>query len=943
VGSFESISTMASPVPSPLARTSIRNEAAARLEQIERLKTRPGACLIDPRSSKFLRRWDILVATCLIFTALVTPFEVAFLEAPTRPDGSLFLINRCIDAIFTGDMVLQFFTMLPNDAPFQVKQQTISKLTRSDQRRRRSDLDSMVTSHAQIAKKYLLGWFFIDLLSVGSLVFDVIPVLEAMNAAAAAAATIGGAERQPGFLNRFKLLKVLRVLRLIKLVRLVKSSAIVKRWQASISLDFSTQTIIHCLVMYLLAGHWFACILMLSASFADSPLQSWMGSKGYCVRASDFDADPLPLGHAWELQPPGLGSLRLAALNDVYCVSTWEKWVATYYWMIMLISGASGGDTNRGDMYWGEQLVFTCLTILSAFLWSQIIASFCDVFSNLNPEHAAFRQRMDRLNKYCRESRLDSATRRRLREYLYRSKHVQEQDSTRELVDLMSPKLQGELSLQVNGPWLINVRFLQQVEAACCVEIAMALMARVFVPTELIPPTSMYQLTHGTVVYYGRVYIGGQHWGTDCILERTDLRLQAARALAHAEVKCIDREALLGIIYSCHTTVQYVQVASSSRRRPTKTVVNQVSTYLYPNAARKAKWEAVRVGMVRLMMLESRSDKIAETRRGSTSSWDFRLLTLGMDTGTTEELQAETEARAAEASRLKRAESRKGSLLRRMATGRLSQGHKDSSSPTVSTASTACAAAMVSSSTASSPPDPKSERGMSQQPSDLLLPIPPSPPPRSSSSVTQPGPPVGPSVGGGSASHAHAPPKPGWGRARDAWVDEMRRQLALAVAGEDFATAATIKAALVDAEGTHEPTTKTAGLAPYSLLASSASAALPPLERARSFPSGGTGMRVESPAERQPRVVDTGAGQTLVYASSRATAQVYAHNACPSPSQSHSSRRRRHRGAGSSEAELSASSLNPAVTPAGTAAEDEITPGMQHTLSFVLRDPPSAG
>ena len=35
--------------------------------------------VIDPRSSKWLPKWDGIAACALIFTALVTPFEVAFL------------------------------------------------------------------------------------------------------------------------------------------------------------------------------------------------------------------------------------------------------------------------------------------------------------------------------------------------------------------------------------------------------------------------------------------------------------------------------------------------------------------------------------------------------------------------------------------------------------------------------------------------------------------------------------------------------------------------------------------------------------------------------------------------------------------------------------------------------------------------------------------------
>ena len=47
--------------------------------------------------SPFLHKWDVLTMLCLIFTALVTPVEVAFLK--TQID-TLFFINRVIDLIF---------------------------------------------------------------------------------------------------------------------------------------------------------------------------------------------------------------------------------------------------------------------------------------------------------------------------------------------------------------------------------------------------------------------------------------------------------------------------------------------------------------------------------------------------------------------------------------------------------------------------------------------------------------------------------------------------------------------------------------------------------------------------------------------------------------------------------------------------------------------------
>ena len=51
-----------------------------------------------------------------------------------------------------------------------------------------------------------------------------------------------------------------------------------------------------------------------------------------------------------------------------------------------MVSGTAGGDTNQWDMRSYEQLSFTLINVLSCLLMSRIIASFCDVLSNLNPE-----------------------------------------------------------------------------------------------------------------------------------------------------------------------------------------------------------------------------------------------------------------------------------------------------------------------------------------------------------------------------------------------------------------------------------------------------------------------------------------------------------------------------------------------------------------------------
>ena len=63
--------------------------------------------LIDPRTSKFITRWDGITAVALIFTAICTPYEVAFIPASKYPWDGWFIINRIIDIIFITDFGIQ--------------------------------------------------------------------------------------------------------------------------------------------------------------------------------------------------------------------------------------------------------------------------------------------------------------------------------------------------------------------------------------------------------------------------------------------------------------------------------------------------------------------------------------------------------------------------------------------------------------------------------------------------------------------------------------------------------------------------------------------------------------------------------------------------------------------------------------------------------------------
>ena len=75
-------------------------DAAKIAEEDEKLKNKP-CYIIDPAATG-MNVWDGVTALALVFTAMVTPFEVGFLSSAETPLDALFLINRLLDGPAEG-------------------------------------------------------------------------------------------------------------------------------------------------------------------------------------------------------------------------------------------------------------------------------------------------------------------------------------------------------------------------------------------------------------------------------------------------------------------------------------------------------------------------------------------------------------------------------------------------------------------------------------------------------------------------------------------------------------------------------------------------------------------------------------------------------------------------------------------------------------------------
>ena len=177
--------------------------------------------VLDPRTVLWVSYWDLVTTACLLFTATVTPYEVAFLQPPSpeRKWGeTLFLMNRAIDVVFILDMILQF----------RIAYRTVG-----------SDVHWEFRPN-MIALNYVCSkWFWLDLFAVLTLLFDV----------------VGNEDTKD-----LTVLRAIRALRLAKLIRLLRGSRIFKAWEMRLSINYAYLELFTVTVLIIAITHWWACV-----------------------------------------------------------------------------------------------------------------------------------------------------------------------------------------------------------------------------------------------------------------------------------------------------------------------------------------------------------------------------------------------------------------------------------------------------------------------------------------------------------------------------------------------------------------------------------------------------------------------------------------------------------------------------------------------------------
>eukprot|EP00935_MAST-01C_sp_MAST-1C-sp1_P001283 g1283.t1 len=383
--------------------------------------------IINP-DTKYMRRWDIWIMLCLIFTAFVTPYEVAFME--TKLDF-LFCVNRFVDLTFLCDMLVQF--MLPFQTILHISEHTAPR-------------HFWVVSHKKIAKRYLKQWFLIDLISL--IQYDLIGM-----------AAVGGG------VDDLAMLRIMRCARLIKLVRIIRASKLMQKLKVKKGVKSSTIKLFFSLVVVCITVHWLACIIGLTTRIEG-------GEKGWLPRYyKKVNGKEKPWPATEQEQSEEANALYL------FCM----------YYAISTLTGMGIDVSSETTL----ETFVTCVGMaVGASVYAFIVGAISSAMSNRDPVKTEFNVILDQTNNLLAEYHIPNQLQQACRNFHLKRMHHFRVSAYQAVLETLSPELHHSVMVRIHQTWVSKVHLLnglpEQEKGTFIVKMLMSMTSKAYAPGESI-------------------------------------------------------------------------------------------------------------------------------------------------------------------------------------------------------------------------------------------------------------------------------------------------------------------------------------------------------------------------------------------------------------------------------------------------------------------------
>ena len=270
----------------------------------------------------------------------------------------------------------------------------------------------LVTNRRMIAKKYLKGWFIIDLLVT----------FPYQNIPGAPEKTITGAKKD----YYDKISKYSKFVRIIRLLRVVKLKKIVKNWEEYIGNSLFVNGIINLLnlsMTILFLAHWCACI--------------W-----YSIGSSETK-------YSW-LQDSNLSNESVA-----------DQYVASLYFAITTMLTVGYGDILPVNL---EERIFTIFVMfLGGGVFGYALNSIANILQSLEDDKSKLRKRIYATAQYVKHQGVDKELQSEVKRYLDFMLIREDLNRTSEkaMLELLPAHLLNRINQQMNRKFVSENKILQ--------------------------------------------------------------------------------------------------------------------------------------------------------------------------------------------------------------------------------------------------------------------------------------------------------------------------------------------------------------------------------------------------------------------------------------------------------------------------------------------------
>jgi potassium voltage-gated channel Eag-related subfamily H protein 7 len=448
-----------------------------------------------------------MIILALLFTAIVTPYEVSMLATQMN---TRFIVNCFVDLIYLADMVRHSFLAF--------KHRTTGEL---------------IVDNGAIFGRYCRGWFLLDFITI--VPFDAITLLT-----------------QNKDLTRAKSIKGLRLLRLLKLTKVIRASMLFVQYEAKLMgmVSYAQINLFGNCWKILIICHWFACGWIMAAMFVCDEV---------CMRnIYDMNVGVTPMDVF--IYPPGdetwlVEELRRMMIQNNIYLGTADRYKAAIYWAATTLTSVGYGDIHAFNST--EQVVGFFFLLVSGLVWASIIADICQIAATLDINKIEFRRTVDQVNYMMGEWTIPDPMQEKVRAFFFQSSELQRTLRYNQIMGQISPTLRAELLSEV--PWWVRLSGeiiyfkssgQKKAGSAFLGEVVGKITPSVLVAGESVgQPATLVLLQKGVVLRHGKVKHPDSYWGEDLILHNPALReSHHAITFTYVALRSLTRADLLQVL-----------------------------------------------------------------------------------------------------------------------------------------------------------------------------------------------------------------------------------------------------------------------------------------------------------------------------------------------------------------------------------------------------------